>query len=903
MSVRGTTNQGAGMRYIGTGMRSLAALALVLGGATVVQAGPGAGHPTEHALAQVGPTTERVVITGYLDREEPHQVRYVSVATGSDVTGDGSRQRPWASLRHALAAVTDARLSKRYALLVAAGSYADANLHAVPFVDLWGGFDPATWERDIHRHRTVLDGGGRHRIMTAADHIRVDGFVFTRGAVDGPGGAILCNGVSPVISNNHFLSNRTLQPADWSPEFLHEVANDGGAIAAINGAAPAIRNNVFAFNTTETGRGAAVAAHNHAAPVIEDNVLVQNTAGTNDPMRSSDGGAISAARHSRAVVRRNVITGNRAVGTNDGGGIFAELWATLELEGNVVAGNHADDDGGGLFLAGQQHHYITERDEVPPPGTYLNVIRGNVFMGNRTRLGDQSDHGAMRVTNQARLVFDGNVVAFNRGGMDFRRTELTATDNIILGNLVVRESWRPALLRANLVIGEVDVEPGTVFDPPQRGGTGDVQHALAHLFVSDGEDLRVASSSYDADRVQTTLRLRAWPSQPIQAGRVIRAGDLWAVVHSAARDEMVVWGQLEGVDRVELMPTLKPTTEPVTGGSLLEQHPHPACGHVLTTPYTSGGSWGQLPDGRTWGAVIAVAPDSKGNIWVMERCGSNTCLGSDLDPILKFDERGNFLTSFGGGLLAWPHGLFIDHEDNLWITDASGHWIPEAQPFLHDREGKGHAVMKFSPLGELLLTIGTPGEAGAGPRNFRNPSDVTVTPEGDIFVVDGHKPDGNHRVARFSPTGDFIAEWGRRGSGPGEFEDPHGIAFDSQGRLFVADRINNRIQIFTQEGEFLEQWTQYGRPSGIFIDGHDAMYVTDSESNASRNPGWARGIRIGSASDGWVRHFIPDPEPDPDRTGTSGAEFVAADRYGNVFSAQVGPRDLKLFVRLREQAP
>jgi DNA-binding beta-propeller fold protein YncE len=891
------------MHYLRAGIVALAILALgpfSPFATTAALAGPGpAPAPVPGA---VGPSTERVAITGYLERNEPHQVRYVSVANGSDHAGDGSRSRPWASVRHALASIGDARLSNRYALLVAAGTYAEGGLQARPFIDLWGGFDPATWERDVWRYRTVLDGRGRDRILTAADHMRVDGFVFTGGAARGPGGAILCNGVSPVISNNRFLSNRTLQPAGWSPEFLHEVANDGGAVAAINGAAPTIRNNLFAFNTTEAGRGAAVAAHNRAAPVIMNNVMVQNTAGTNDPMRSSDGGAISAARHSRAVVHRNVITGNRALSRNDGGGIFAELWAALELDGNIVAGNYADDDGGGLFLAGQQHHYITEPDEVPPPESYLNIIHRNVFMGNSTRIGDQADDGAMRVTNQARLVVAGNVVAFNRGGARFRRTELTAADNIFVDGFTVVESWRPALLCANLVIGELTLDPGTILDSLDRRGRGDAAGALARLLEADGAELRVASAAFDEYRVQTTLRLSAKPSLSIQPGRVIRAGDEWAVVHSASGSDVVVWGQLDRVDRVQLVPSLKPTTAAMTSWGT-GQHLHAPCGHTLSSPFVAAGSWGRLPEGRSWGAVNGVALDSMGHIWALDRCGSNTCVGSDLDPIMKFDADGNLLASFGGGLFAWPHGFFIDDNDNIWVTDASGHWIPGADPLAPERSGKGHMVMKFSPSGQLLLTLGTPGVAGSGPRHFRNPSDVVVSPGGDIFVVDGHKPDGNHRVVRFSATGEFITEWGRRGIGAGEFEEPHAIALDSRGRVFVADRINNRIQLFTRDGEFLEQWTQFGRPSGIFIDADDVMYVADSESNAGRNPGWERGIRIGSARDGWVRYFIPDPEPDPDRSGTSGAEFVTADRDGNVFAAEVGPRDLKLFVRLRDREP
>lgn len=319
---------------------------------------------------------------------------------------------------------------------------------------------------------------------------------------------------------------------------------------------------------------------------------------------------------------------------------------------------------------------------------------------------------------------------------------------------------------------------------------------------------------------------------------------------------------------------------------------------TLPNPYRSLGSWGELPEGRTWGAVIGVFPDSKGNIWVLERCGRNTCLSSDLDPILKFDADGNFIRSFGAGMFAWPHGFFIDHEDNIWATDAAGLWIPDAQPYLDKEQTKGHAVLKFSPDGELLLTLGEPGVPGLSPGHFNQPSDVVVAKDGHIFVADGHQLRGNSRIVKFTPEGEYVLEWGEEGTDIGQFRDPHALAIDSQGRVFVGDRMNNRIQIFDQQGNFLAVWTQFGRPSGIFITDDDMMYVADSESHYERNPGWERGIRIGNARDGWVRYFIPDPVPNPNQVGTSGSEFIAADRYGNVYGAEVGPRNLNKFIRL-----
>jgi len=301
------------------------------------------------------------------------------------------------------------------------------------------------------------------------------------------------------------------------------------------------------------------------------------------------------------------------------------------------------------------------------------------------------------------------------------------------------------------------------------------------------------------------------------------------------------------------------------------------------------GVWGKLPTGRAWGATSAVWPSADGRrIWVGERCGANTCTGSALDPILLFDAEGTLVRTFGAGLIAWPHGLFVDAQDNVWVTDAVG--------FGAEPPGLGHVVLKFSPTGEILLTLGRKGQSGRGPDTFRKPSAVLVAPDGSIFVADGHDAEGNNRIVKFSADGRCLKEWGGTGVEPGEFRDPHALAMDSQGRLFVADRGNSRIQVFDQEGAHLATWTQFGRPSGLYIDGNDILYATDSESNARRNPGWRRGIYIGSARTGWVTAFIPDPEPNPDGSSTSGAEGVAVDADGNVYGAEVGPRMLRKYL-------
>ena len=306
-------------------------------------------------------------------------------------------------------------------------------------------------------------------------------------------------------------------------------------------------------------------------------------------------------------------------------------------------------------------------------------------------------------------------------------------------------------------------------------------------------------------------------------------------------------------------------------------------------PYRTVEGWAKIPDGRKWGATSAIYPANDGkHIWIAERCGSNLCVGSTVDPIMLFDMDGNVVKSFGSRMIVWPHGLYVDADDNVWIADSVGY-----QPV---PTGIGHTIMKFSPDGELLMRLGVEGIAGTGKTIFNKPSDMLVAPNGDIFVADGHDAGGNNRIVKFNSEGEYLMEWGTTGTGTGQFRDPHALAMDSEGRLFVGDRGNSRIQIFDQEGNHLETWTQFGRPSGLFIDKNDILYSADSESNARRNRGWKRGIRIGSAKDGFVTAFIPDPEPDQDNSGTSAAEGVAVDADGNIYGAEVGPRAVKKYV-------
>jgi sugar lactone lactonase YvrE len=280
--------------------------------------------------------------------------------------------------------------------------------------------------------------------------------------------------------------------------------------------------------------------------------------------------------------------------------------------------------------------------------------------------------------------------------------------------------------------------------------------------------------------------------------------------------------------------------------------------------------WAKLPDGRKWGGVSAVDMDRDGkSIWVFERCGNTDdgcSLNKSVDPVLKFDADGNLVRHWGAGQSVYPHGIFIDSGDHVWLVEG-----------VAKSKAIGNTVREYSQDGHLMRLMGKPGVSGLGTDVFNGTSDVLQAPNGDIFVADGHDATTNNRIIKFDKNGKYLMEWGKLGKGPGEFNSPHGLAMDKEGRLYVADRSNSRIQIFDQNGKFLTEWKQFGRPSGVFITKDDMIYVADSLSSETTNPGFKNGIRWGSIKDGKVAGFIPWGE-------YNAIEAVAVDNAGNIFA-------------------
>jgi DNA-binding beta-propeller fold protein YncE len=322
-------------------------------------------------------------------------------------------------------------------------------------------------------------------------------------------------------------------------------------------------------------------------------------------------------------------------------------------------------------------------------------------------------------------------------------------------------------------------------------------------------------------------------------------------------------------------------------------------------PYRVIRDWAQLTlEKRPWGGSNGVAVDRNGRfIWAVDRCSPGTtpgCLGTQANPVHLFDESGREIRSFGGGLLVWPHGIHVDRDGNVWVADARAP-SPEDLGKFPGEGRKGSVVVKFSPEGKVLMTLGRPGVRGNPPDALTDPTDVVTDPtSGDIYVAESHTnvadPNLVGRISVFDRNGKFLRVIGRAGTGPGEFRTPHALEFDSQGRLIVADRHNHRIQILTKAGTFVAEYAEFGRTSGLAIDARDVIYTADSESDAERHPGWRRGIRIGSLADGKVTMFVP-PHTEANAPDGAMGEGIAVDPAGNLYTAEAQLRGVAKYVR------
>jgi hypothetical protein len=358
---------------------------------------------------------------------------------------------------------------------------------------------------------------------------------------------------------------------------------------------------------------------------------------------------------------------------------------------------------------------------------------------------------------------------------------------------------------------------------------------------------------------------------------------------------------------------------------------NPITGEGLPNPTsTVTANWGQIPAGVPMGTSAGMDIDpNDGNLWTYERCGqgalttpppaggggggfggANCSTDVTHKPVYKLDvNTGAILANFGEGIMVTPHGIGVDPQGNVWVTD-----------FARSADGtKGMQAHKFSPTGQLLMSLGQAGVAGNTDGVFNQPNDVIVATDGSIFVSDGHDGQGmttnaaiadgiaagsTARISKFAPDGTFILSWGGLGLEHGQFRTPHSMAFDSRGRLWVADRGNHRIEIFDQQGNYLESRYTFGRISGVFITPEDMVYAIDSESSPTGHQNWVNGVRIANLDEDRIIGFIPpfmtdrrydgapNPAGNPRLYQGAAGEGIAVDRNGNVFAGE-GPNSMQ----------
>ena len=319
------------------------------------------------------------------------------------------------------------------------------------------------------------------------------------------------------------------------------------------------------------------------------------------------------------------------------------------------------------------------------------------------------------------------------------------------------------------------------------------------------------------------------------------------------------------------------------GVSLQAAEPSPYPRTDVATSYEVDPAWPSRPQGIEWGAVSGVAVDDRDQVWVFTR---------SVPPIQVYSAEGKLVRAWGEKDIRTAHHLKIDSSGNVWVSDIGR-----------------HVVMQFTPEGELLRTLGTPGEPGADETHLNKPTDMAITPEGDVFISDGY---GNNRIVHFDANGRFVKAWGQLGTAPGEFSLPHAIALDSEGRLYVADRNNVRVQVFDQEGRFLNQWMDVVTPWGFWITQDDEIWVCGSSPTAwkfsppdlplgcpPRDQVFMKFSPAGRLLRLWT---VPKGDDGEERPGElNWVHCLALDSQGNIYAGDIIGKRIQKFVAHRAE--
>jgi hypothetical protein len=520
-------------------------------------------------ISIIGPRTEE------LNFDRLQIISYLSIQTGSDKNGDGSKEKPWRTLTFAVSKINDASESKKYAVLVAEGTYNSSTIVMKEYVDLYGGFSLQTWERDIFKYQTILDGGRVRRVVIGANHARIDGFIIQNGLSRSHGGGILCDDTSPTISNNFIIDNFVLEPENFNHNRIHQQGHHGGGIACLYNAVPVIGNNIIANNKTSIGNGGGIAFYGWLRmpgisepkikanrlegglqPLVENNVIIGNIAGVNDVQRtrSSNGGGISCAFEARPIIRNNIIANNQAKGRGDGGGIYNEYYSDPLIEDNWIVGNIADDDAGGIYTM-----------RMGQPVIQQNFIAGNWAPGRGV--------GGIRLSKEGRARIIENLIVRNLsgGGVQCVDSYMELENNIIMhnqgGGAVMYQTrfsyFIPPLIRNNtlreneqesIVIRDIQGQPPIIQNNNIQGEfSGTDNYDTKPEFVNDSVKGKIKSIQYDPIHFSSIISVQKSIDKSDQlAGRVIRLGDRWSVIKSVEEKKIIVWGDLSDISKKDI---------------------------------------------------------------------------------------------------------------------------------------------------------------------------------------------------------------------------------------------------------------------------------------------------------------------------------------------------------------
>jgi Protein of unknown function (DUF1565)/Right handed beta helix region len=501
--------------------------------------------------AALGVHTEKVDIKTYA------KVFYVSLDAGNNKKGDGSKDSPWQTIDYALSqAMPDLSKKERLAVLVSAGIYDQGTLIMKEFVDLYGGFHSKSWDRDVYKYRSVLDGQGVRRVVVAANNVRLDGFTVSNGLSHNAGAGILCDDTSPMLTNNFVVNNHVIEPADFNNTRIHQEGNNGGGIACLYNGVPLIRNNIFYNNRTSIGTGAAMSFYgwvrhkgSPTMPVkdnrltgglrarVENNVIINNTSGINDiyRTRSSSGGGISCAFEARPVIQNNLVALNQAKGRSDAGGIYCEYFASPLVNGNWLLGNIADDDGGGFYTMKMGEPLLTN----------------NFFAGNYTTGGGV---GGIRLSKEGRARITDNIVVYNPGGgIMCVDAYMELENNIIMNNprgsglkYVQNYSYfMPPVIAGNIIKGN---EMGEVVVLENVGhDLGSIIKEVEQPDATGAKSIngKILQLKFDPALYSTEITVdKNISSAGDLSGRVIRIADQWSMVMQSVDNRIIVWGEL-----------------------------------------------------------------------------------------------------------------------------------------------------------------------------------------------------------------------------------------------------------------------------------------------------------------------------------------------------------------------